>query len=140
MSAQGISEAELPYSAPWQPYLAHVAIWFSSFIMLSGGFYVFVSFLHFVYILGESGREFLGLIGRLQVDGHWDVSDFFSSYFTIPLCLVLYFGWKMFKKTNIVPLSEVPVTTFVAIAKANPEPPFRKKKGIIGWFGSFCWD
>ncbi|KAI1845749.1 hypothetical protein JX265_000072 [Neoarthrinium moseri] len=115
MEAQGISPKDLPYSAPLQPYLAHVVTWASSFVMLSGGFYVFV-------------------------DGQWDVSDFFSSYFTIPLCFGLYFGWKLLKRTEIVPLEKVPVGTFIAIAKANPEPPLRRKKGIVGWFGRFWWD
>ncbi|KAI0158740.1 amino acid permease/ SLC12A domain-containing protein [Pestalotiopsis sp. NC0098] len=115
MKVQGISQNELPYSAPLQPYLAHVVLWFSCFIMLTGGFYVFV-------------------------DGQWDVSDFFSSYFTIPLSLGLYFGWKALKKTSIVPLDKVPVADFIAIAKANPEPPLRKRKGVVGWFGRFWWD
>jgi amino acid transporter len=53
---------------------------------------------------------------------------------------VLYFGWKLFKRTKIVPLEKVPVATFIAIAKANPEPPLRKKKGAMGWFGRFWWD
>jgi yeast amino acid transporter len=75
-----------------------------------------------------------------QVDGNWDVSDFFSAYFTIPLCFGFYFGWKLAKGTKIVPLDKVPVATFIAIAKANPEPPRRKKKGLLGWFGRFWWD
>lgn len=115
MAVQGVSQDDLPYSAPLQPYLAHIVVWFSCFIMLTGGFYVFV-------------------------DGQWDVSNFFSSYFTIPLCLVLYLGWKVWKKTSIVPLDKVPVGTFIAIAKANPEPPLRKRKGVVGWFGRFWWD
>lgn len=43
MKKQGISPDRLPWSAPFQPYLAHVVIWANSFILLSGGFYVFVS-------------------------------------------------------------------------------------------------
>ncbi|KAI4603338.1 hypothetical protein KJ359_006131 [Pestalotiopsis sp. 9143b] len=118
MKVQGISQDELPYSAPLQPYLAHVVLWFSCFIILTGGFYVFHS----------------------KVDDQWDVSDFFSSYFTIPLSLGLYFGWKALKKTSVVPLDKVPVADFIAIAKANPEPPLRKRRGVVGWFGRFWWD
>ncbi|CAD6584483.1 MAG: hypothetical protein TREMPRED_003848 [Tremellales sp. Tagirdzhanova-0007] len=115
MKKQGISADRLPWSAPFQPYLAHVVIWANSFILLTGGFYVFVS-------------------------GNWSVSDFFSNYFTIPLWLGLYLGWKIIFKTKIVPLDQVPLGNFIAIAEANPEPPLHKKKGIVGWFGRFWWD
>ncbi|KAK6085705.1 Dicarboxylic amino acid permease 3 [Seiridium cupressi] len=134
MEKQGIPQEELPYSAPFQPYLAHVTTWFSCFVMLTGGFYVFVSALLSI-VLGTKMTD-----TPRQVDGHWNVSDFFSSYFTIPLCFALYFGWKAFKKTKIIPLDEVPVAVFIAIAKANPEPPLKRKKGIVGWFGRFWWD
>lgn len=45
MEAQGIDPSELPYRFPGQPYLAYIATIGSSIILLTGGFYVFVSCL-----------------------------------------------------------------------------------------------
>jgi amino acid transporter len=53
---------------------------------------------------------------------------------------VFYFGWKIFKKTKIVPLEEVPVAQFVSIADANPEPEPTQHKGAFAWFRRFWWD
>jgi len=43
MKKQGISADRLPWAAPFQPYIAHFAIWANSIVLLTGGFYVFVS-------------------------------------------------------------------------------------------------
>jgi amino acid transporter len=43
MKAQGISPERLPYKFPFQPILAQITIWGSSLILITGGFYVFVS-------------------------------------------------------------------------------------------------
>lgn len=53
---------------------------------------------------------------------------------------VFYFGYKFWKKTKIVPLGEVPVGQFIAIAEANPEPEPKPTKGALGWIGRFWWD
>jgi amino acid transporter len=68
------------------------------------------------------------------------VSDFFSNYFSIMFMFVLYFGYKFWKKTAIVPLSEVPVGQFIDVADANPEPERTPTKGFWSWFGRFWWD
>ena len=62
--------------------------------------------------------------------GHWDTETFVSSYINIPLFLCLYFGYKFFAKTKIVPLDQVPIMKYIDIMEANPEPP---AKPITGW-------
>ena len=134
MKKQGISPDRLPWAAPFQPFLAHVVIWANSIILLTGGFYVFVSPI--LPLLPACADH----MTCQKVSGNWDVSDFFSNYFTIPLWIGLYLGWKIVFKTKIIPLDKVPVANFIAIADANPEPPLQKKKGFVGWFGRFWWD
>jgi amino acid transporter len=75
-----------------------------------------------------------------QLPGNWAVSDFFSSYFAIPFMIIFYFGYKFIKKTRIIPLSEVPVGQWIALADANPETPPSPKTGWKGWFAKFWWD
>lgn len=53
---------------------------------------------------------------------------------------VFYFGYKLVKRTKIVPLTEMPIGQFIAIADANPEPEAQVKKGPAGWFARFWWD
>jgi yeast amino acid transporter len=60
---------------------------------------------------------------------HWDNETFVSSYINIPIIFILYFGWKWFKKTKIVPLDEVPIMKFIEIYERNPEPALPPKTG-----------
>jgi hypothetical protein len=60
----------------------------------------------------------------------WDNETFVSSYINIPIFIILYFGYKFIKKTKIIPLSEIPIRHFIAIANANPEAP---AKPVVGW-------
>lgn len=103
--AQGIDRNELPYKSPFQPYAAWIALVAFTILLLTGGFYVFI-------------------------DGQWSPEVFVSSYFNIPLILMLYFGYKFIRKTKIVPLKNIPIRPFIEIANANPEniPPPAK-----GW-------
>lgn len=43
MKVQDIDPELLPYKAPGQPWLAQITIWASTFLILMGGFYSFVS-------------------------------------------------------------------------------------------------
>ncbi|WRT63935.1 uncharacterized protein IL334_000862 [Kwoniella shivajii] len=115
MKAQGIEPKRLPWAAPFQPYLSHYTIWGSFVVLITGGFYSFLP-------------------------GNWDISDFFSSYFSIIFLFVTYFGYKFIKKTKIVPASEIPVGQFIAIADANPEEPPTERHGPMSWFAKFWWD
>lgn len=48
----------------------------------------------------------------------------------MPIIAALYFGFKFVKKTNIIPLEEVPVMKYIEIADNNPEPP---AEPVVGW-------
>lgn len=104
MKKQGISRSDLPWKAPFQPYAAWLSFIAFSILLLFGGYIVFVH-------------------------GHWDTETFVSSYINIPIIFTLYFGFKLFKKTKIIPLSEIPIQHFIDIYRANPEPPRRKPTG-----------
>ncbi|KAL1731376.1 amino acid permease/ SLC12A domain-containing protein [Schizophyllum commune] len=102
---QGISRSELPWRGPFQPYAAWTGLFAFIIILLTQGYSVFIH-------------------------GLWDTETFFSAYFNIPLILVLYFGFKIVKRTRIVSLDEIPIRHFIRIAQENPEPP---EKPLKGW-------
>lgn len=104
MKKQGISRSGLPWKAPFQPYAAWLSLISFSILLLFGGYGVFIH------------RE-------------WDTETFVSSYINIPIFFVLYFGYKFWKKTKIIPLSEIPIQHFIDISNANPEPPVVKPTG-----------
>ncbi|KAL9108016.1 MAG: hypothetical protein Q9227_007121 [Pyrenula ochraceoflavens] len=104
MQRQGISRNELPWKGPCQPWAAWVSLVSFAVILLTGGYSVFIR-------------------------GHWSGETFVTSYFNIPLILGLYLGYKVVKRTTIVPLEEIPVRKYVEIARANPEPVERKNRG-----------
>lgn len=113
MKKQGISRSELPWAAPFQPYLAWISLSAFTILLLTGGY---VTFLH----------------------GHWDTETFISSYLNIPIWFGLYFGYKLIKKTKIVSLEEMPIRQFINVANANPESPEPAK---VGWHKyNFLWE
>ncbi|KAN0065908.1 Basic amino-acid permease [Thecaphora frezii] len=74
----------LPYrnwTQPWGPYVVIVT---STFMVLVQGWTAF---------------------------SPWSTSDFFSYYVEIPLVVICYAGWKVFKRTKVVPLEEVDLYT-----------------------------
>ncbi|ROV86872.1 hypothetical protein VMCG_10801 [Cytospora schulzeri] len=110
--AQGIDRSELPWKAPFQPYAAWIALISFTVLLLTGGYTTFMY-------------------------GHWSTQTFISSYINIPMILILYFGYKLWKGTSIVPLAEIPIRPFIDIANANPEPPAEPK---VGWRKlNFLW-
>jgi hypothetical protein len=54
--------------------------------------------------------------------------------------IVFYFGHKIVRKTKLIPLADIPVGSFIALADANPEPEMTVKKGPVSWFTKFWWD
>ncbi|PMD44336.1 amino acid permease-like protein [Hyaloscypha variabilis F] len=102
---QGIDRYELPWKAPFQPYAAWLSLVSFALLLLTGGYTVFIR-------------------------GNWDNETFVSSYINIPIFIILYFGYKFIKKTKIIPLAEIPIRHFIAIANANPEAP---AKPVVGW-------
>ncbi|KAG9520299.1 amino acid permease, partial [Aureobasidium melanogenum] len=113
MKKQKISRSELPWAAPFQPYLAWTSLVVFGILLLTGGY---VTFMH----------------------GHWNTETFVSSYFNIPLFAILYFGYKFIFKTQIVPLEALPIRHFIDIANANPEAPELPKKGWHKY--NFLWE
>ncbi|KAH8823002.1 amino acid permease/ SLC12A domain-containing protein [Flagelloscypha sp. PMI_526] len=105
MKKQGISRDKLPWKGPFQPYLAWLSLISFSIILFFNGYSTFMK-------------------------GHWDTEVFISSYFNIPLIVLLYIGYKYIKGTKLVSLEEMPIQKFIDIANDNPEPPERP---VTGW-------
>ncbi|CAG9944026.1 unnamed protein product [Clonostachys rosea f. rosea IK726] len=80
LEAQNIPRRELPYVAPFQPYLSWFGLFFNVLITLTNGFTVFIE---------------------------WDTSEFFTAYISVILFVVLYVGHKLWYRTKVVPLAEV---------------------------------
>ncbi|TYJ54809.1 hypothetical protein B9479_004480 [Cryptococcus floricola] len=82
LKKQGLSRDEFPYRAPFQPYLSWYGFLFFSVIILFNGFTVFLK-------------------------GNWDTSTFIAAYITLPIFAVCWIGWKVVKKTKMVPLDQI---------------------------------
>ena len=104
--SQGINRhTDLPWAAPLQPYTTWASLILFTLLLLTGGYSTFIH-------------------------GEWSDETFISSYLNIPLILILYFGYKFWKKTSIVPLADLPIRSFIEIYQSNPEPEPKPKKGI----------
>lgn len=84
LASRGIPRSTLPYVAPLQPWLSYFALFFNVLIVLTSGFKVFIN---------------------------WNTSDFFASYISLILFVVLYIGHKLIFRTKVVPLHEVDLIT-----------------------------
>lgn len=104
MKAQGISREKLPHKFRFGVQAAWISGIASIILLLTGGF---KNFIH---------GEFL-------------ISNFFSSYFIIPLSWGLYFFWKFFKKTRYLRPSEVELAPLFKDVEENPEEPAPKVRG-----------
>lgn len=104
LKAQGYGRDVLPYTIKYAPYAAWISLFFSFLILLTSGFANFLN-------------------------GNFDISSFFSSYFVIPLIIVLTLFWKIFKKTKMHLPKDVDLKTFIEDIEENPEPPIERPKG-----------
>ncbi|KAJ5306876.1 hypothetical protein N7508_005891 [Penicillium antarcticum] len=95
MDKQGIPATALPWHNRITRYTSWFALISCVIILLTGGFVVFTK-------------------------GNWDPASFVSSYLDIPLVLLAYGGYKLIRRTRIIPLSQVPVQ--LAIDEANEDP------------------
>jgi amino acid transporter len=84
LAHNGIVRSGLAYAAPFQPYLSWLGLFFTVLVTLTSGFTAFID---------------------------WNTSDFFASYISVILFVVLFVGHKLFYRTKIVPLAEVDLTT-----------------------------
>jgi amino acid transporter len=41
------------------------------------------------------------------MQGNWNVSTFFAAYVTLPIFGLSFLGWKLVKKTKLIPLAEI---------------------------------
>jgi len=87
LKAQGLTRDMLPYSNPFQPFLAWYSLIWVILIILFADWSVFLK-------------------------GNWDHAAFITNYFPIPVFIILYFGYKFWKGTKIVPPSEMDFVTF----------------------------
>lgn len=80
LAAKGLPRGELPYRAPLQPYLSWFGLVSSVVILLTSGFTVFME---------------------------WNVSDFFASYISVILFVVMFAGHKVFYRTSMVRIADI---------------------------------
>ncbi|KAK3339603.1 amino acid permease-domain-containing protein [Neurospora tetraspora] len=116
MDRQGIAYTRLPWSSWWTVYSSPVALFMCIIILLTGGFSVFTK-------------------------GNWDAATFVSSYLDIPIVLIAYLAWKLYKKTKVVSLDDIPLD--IAFKQAEDaifeEPEEGKTKGWVRAV-SWIWD
>lgn len=62
--------------------------------------------------------------GDVDIDGETDIS-----HSDIPLVILFFFGWKLFKKTKWIPLTEIPIREALDDMRDNPETPIPPPKG-----------
>jgi yeast amino acid transporter len=96
---------DLPFAAPWQPYTTWATMVLFVLLLLTGGYSTFIH-------------------------GQWSDETFVSSYINIPIILFLYFGYKFWHKSKIVPLDEMPIRQFIDIYRRDPEPAPKEKRGL----------
>ncbi|KAJ6076268.1 hypothetical protein N7499_008249 [Penicillium canescens] len=103
---QGIDRhTELPWAAPFQPYTTWVSLVVFILLFLTGGFTTFMN-------------------------GRWSTETFISSYFNLPFIVIVYFAYKFWMKTKIIPLAEIPIRPFIESYQNNPEPEPKPKRGL----------
>jgi amino acid transporter len=85
MKVQGLSRDVLPFHTVFQPYFAWA---------------VLISFSIIIFFNGWTSFH-----------GHFDISNFASSYVNIPFTLILFVGWKIFHKTKLVPYETMDVSS-----------------------------
>ncbi|KAJ6111317.1 hypothetical protein N7523_007378 [Penicillium sp. IBT 18751x] len=105
---QGIDRhRELPWVAPFQPYLTWASLVLILLLIVTGGFSTFIH-------------------------GHWSTESFIASYINVPIFLALYFGYKGWKKTRILGLANIPIVGLMQfyLSQDNLEPEAPRKKGL----------
>lgn len=80
LRVQGIPRENLPYIAPFQPWLSYYGLFLNVLITLTQGFTAFID---------------------------WKTSDFFAAYISVIIFVVLYIGHKLVFRTKPVPSAQV---------------------------------
>ncbi|KAL8739057.1 MAG: hypothetical protein Q9181_000239 [Wetmoreana brouardii] len=79
---QGLSRDTFAYKGRWQPFLA---------------WYAFSGCITMVFLNGYA----------VFIHGNWKITSFFFSYTTVGVFPLLYFGWKILKRTKVIKPEEV---------------------------------
>lgn len=97
MKKQNIARSELPWS-PWgQPYLGWAGLGLCIFVLLTNGFSIFVK------------HEF-------------SAQEMVSAYASPVINILIFTGWKLWKRTKWVKSEDVPIRPWIIQAQNNPEP------------------
>ncbi|KAK7418733.1 hypothetical protein QQX98_003751 [Neonectria punicea] len=113
LKAQGIDTSTLPFKSKFTPYSNYFAIFWVSLILLTNGYGVFIN-------------------------GHWSFSGFFTAYFTIFFFLLIYFGWKIVKRTSFIKAEDMDFHTGLAEVEAHEnhltfKAPSSRYERIMDW-------
>lgn len=95
----------LPWRSRLQPYLSWYGLCGATFILLSGGFTIFIP-------------------------GQFSVEDLFSSYASPIINIILFVAYKLIKRTKWVSLEEMPIMPWIIQYQNNPETPIPKRRGF----------
>ncbi|ERS94818.1 amino acid transporter, AAT family [Sporothrix schenckii 1099-18] len=113
-SIQGIPANRLPWYNSWTVVSSWFGLVMCVLILFTGGFKVFTK-------------------------GNWDPAGFVSAYLDIPLVLIAYLFWKLYKRTKIVNLETVPLAEALEQVAQYEEEPDTKYGKWIAWV-SWIWD
>jgi amino acid transporter len=104
---QGIDRhRELPWAAPLQPYTTWASLIVFILLFFTGGYSTFMK-------------------------GNWSNETFVSSYLNLPLIVLVYVGYKVYRKTKILPLDQIPIRPFIQRYQEDPEIEEPERK--VGW-------
>ncbi|KAG9919105.1 amino acid permease, partial [Aureobasidium melanogenum] len=95
--AQGVDRNSLVMKSKWQPWTAYISLAYFCMILLFNGFAVFTK-------------------------GNWSIDDFITAYIGIPIYIVLYLFWKVFKREPFVKPAQADIWTGKAAMDAEYWP------------------
>lgn len=104
---QGIDRyRELPWAAPLQPYTTWASLIVFILLFFTGGYSTFMK-------------------------DNWSNETFVSSYLNLPLIVLVYVGYKVYMKTKVLPLDQIPIRPFIRRYREDPE--IEEPESKVGW-------
>ncbi|KAI0313852.1 hypothetical protein OF83DRAFT_1175299 [Amylostereum chailletii] len=67
------------------------------------------------------GSTFFILVSGLSIFWKFDGSDFVAAYINIPIFVMLYSGWKIWKRTKIIPVADLDFVTGIPSVEETEE-------------------
>lgn len=104
LTAQGYDRKSLPYRMPFADWGAYISLFFLAILLLTGGFPNFMT-------------------------NGFEISSFFSCYFSIAFFAVFFVAWKLWKRTRFHRPLEVDLQTLFDNIENTPEEPAEKPRG-----------